>query len=128
MPAGSGVVLKSRLRRYVASRSVPDFARWLATFEAEYPWLPDGLALHYGRLYGTRAEGLLAGADGMADLGRHFGADLYERELRYLARAEWAESAQDILERRTKHGLHLSVAQKRALELWLQRERPTVDA
>jgi D-erythritol 1-phosphate dehydrogenase len=37
-----------------------------------------------------------------------------------------ARTAEDILERRTKHGLHLSAAQKRALEFWLQRERSTV--
>ena len=100
-----------------------DFARWLTWLEAEYPWLPDGLALHYGRLYGTRAEGLLAGADGMAALGRHFGADLYERELRYLVRAEWAETAADILERRTKHGLHLDPQAVAAVASWLQRPR-----
>ncbi|MGD9508840.1 MAG: glycerol-3-phosphate dehydrogenase [Geminicoccaceae bacterium] len=100
-----------------------DFARWLAALEAEYPWLPDGLALHYGRLYGTRAEVLLAGADGMADLGRHFGADLYERELRYLVRAEWAETASDILERRTKHGLHLDTEAASAVAGWLRWEQ-----
>jgi len=100
-----------------------DFARWLAWLEAEYPWLPDGLALHYGRLYGTRAEGLLAGADGMAALGRHFGADLYERELRYLVRAEWAETAADILERRTKHGLHLDRQAVAAVAGWLQQRQ-----
>ena len=66
---------------------------------------------------------LLAGADGMADLGRHFGADLYERELRYLVRAEWAETASDILERRTKHGLHLDSAAASAVADWLRREQ-----
>ena len=39
-----------------------DFERWLAGFRASRPWLPAPLARHYGRLYGTRAEALLAGA------------------------------------------------------------------
>jgi D-erythritol 1-phosphate dehydrogenase len=45
-----------------------------------------------------------------------------------VTRVEWARTAEDILERRSKHGLHLSMEQKHALERWLQRERPTVDA
>jgi glycerol-3-phosphate dehydrogenase len=59
----------------------------------------------------------------MADLGRHFGADLYERELRYLVRAEWAETAADVLERRTKHGLHLDAHGSAAVADWLRREQ-----
>jgi glycerol-3-phosphate dehydrogenase len=70
-------------------------------------WLPADLAGHYGRLYGTRAERLLAGASDLDALGRHFGATLYEREARFLMRDERAETSEDILERRTKHGLHL---------------------
>ena len=61
-----------------------DFERWLESFQAAHPWLPDTLARHYGRLYGTRADGLLAGAAAVADLGRQFGARLYEREARFL--------------------------------------------
>ena len=87
------------------------------------------LARHYARLYGTRADALLDGARGLADLGRHFGGLLYEREARYPARAtNGRETAEDILERRTKHGLHLRDDEKRSLHLWLQHARPTVDA
>ena len=96
-----------------------DFTGWLARFRAARPWLPEPLALHYGRLYGTRAERLLQGAQGMADLGRHFGGQLHEREVRYLQAEEWAETGEDILERRTKHGLHLTAAEKAAFAAWL---------
>jgi glycerol-3-phosphate dehydrogenase len=105
-----------------------DFDGFLVKFRREYPWLPADLATHYARLYGTRARHLLDGASGLADLGRHLGGLLYVREVDYLCRFEWARSAEDILERRTKHGLHLSEAQKHSLRRWLQRERPTVDA
>jgi glycerol-3-phosphate dehydrogenase len=57
------------------------------------------------RLYGTRAEQILNGALSHADLGRHFGADLYEAEIRYLVDHEWAVTSDDILWRRTKRGL-----------------------
>ena len=96
-----------------------DFERWLAVFQAARPWLPADLARHYGRLYGTRAENLLVGAKGLDDLGRHFGGTLYEREARFLLVEEWAESAEDILTRRTKHGLHLDPAQTAAFGQWL---------
>ena len=86
---------------------------------ADRPWLPAALARHYVRLYGTRAEALLAGARGIADLGRAFGGLFYEREARFLMAEEWAETAEDILERRTKHGLHLSTEECAAFARWL---------
>ena len=56
-----------------------------------------GRRLGYARRYGTRAEKLLDGARSLGDLGRHFGATLYEREARFLIAEEWAEEADDIL-------------------------------
>jgi glycerol-3-phosphate dehydrogenase len=53
---------------------------------------------------------------------------VYAREAEYLCRVEWARTAEDILERRTKHGLHLRDDEKRSLHLWLQHASPTVDA
>ena len=45
-------------------------------------------------------------------MGRDFGGGLYEREARFLIAEEWAITAQDILTRRTKHGLHMSAAEQ----------------
>lgn len=93
-----------------------DFDGFLAGLKARHPWLPAPLAHHYARLYGTRAERLVGDAAGLGDLGRHFGGTLYEREIAYLREAEWALTAEDVLHRRTKHGLHLSPAQCLAVE------------
>ncbi len=49
-------------------------------------------------------------ADG--DLGEGYGAGLTERELRYFAEHEWAQSAEDVLWRRTKAGLLMNDAQR----------------
>jgi D-erythritol 1-phosphate dehydrogenase len=98
-----------------------DFDRWLAGFRAARPWLPEDLARHYGRCYGTGAEALLAGATGLGDLGRHFGGLFYEREARWLIEREFARTAEDILTRRTKHGLFLTVAERDAFAGWLDR-------
>src|SRR5262249_2407751 len=96
-----------------------DFASWLDGFQARHRWLPPPLARHYARLYGTRAESLLGRAQAIADLGRRFGELLYEREVRFLIEQEWAETAEDILDRRTKHGLHLAAAERRSFSDWL---------
>ena len=98
-----------------------DFRLFLQALQDRHSWLPADLTDHYARLYGSRADSLLAGAEGLADLGRHFGGRLYEREARYLIEQEWARSAEDILERRSKHGLHLSAEQRADVEAWLER-------
>ena len=71
------------------------------------------------RAYGTRLERLLDGAEAVNDLGRHFGAGLYEKEVRYLVATEFARTADDILWRRTKLGLEMSKSEVPALEKWL---------
>ena len=97
-----------------------DFEQFLGELRAKHPWLPAALAIHYGRLYGTRASAVLGGsASSMSDLGQRFGADLFEREALYLMAAEWARSSEDIIERRTKHGLHMSAAERIAFDDWM---------
>lgn len=98
-----------------------DFDRFLTGIQGEYPWLPGDLALHWGRLYGTRMRMILGEATGLADLGTCFGARLYEAEVRYLVAHEWAVSAQDVLHRRTKENLHMSAAQIEAFTIWFDR-------
>ena len=49
---------------------------------------------------------------GDGDVGEHYGAGLTEREVRYFVDAEWARSAEDVLWRRTKAGLHLDARQR----------------
>ncbi len=92
------------------------FEDFVVDLQREYSGLPDPLILHYARLYGTRARELLGPARTCSDLGRHFGGDLYEREARYLRETEWATQAADVLDRRTKHGLHLTSCQRAAFE------------
>ncbi|RWM26620.1 glycerol-3-phosphate dehydrogenase [Mesorhizobium sp.] len=88
-----------------------------------YPFLDQRLARRLTRLYGTRAEKLLGLAKSNADLGRNFGADLYEAEVRYLVENEWAVTAEDVLWRRTKRGLHFSREQTTALEEFMRGRR-----
>ena len=59
-----------------------------------------------------RRHGAAAGEVlGDGRLGEHYGAGLTEREVAHFMEREWARSAEDVLWRRTKCGLHLSKAQ-----------------
>ncbi|TPI81877.1 glycerol-3-phosphate dehydrogenase [Mesorhizobium sp. B2-8-9] len=96
------------------------FDAQVARLKSAYPFLDQRLARRFTRLYGTRAERLLGLAKSNADLGRNFGADLFEAEVRYLAENEWAVTAEDVLWRRTKRGLHFSREQTAALEEFMR--------
>ncbi len=75
---------------------------------ARFPQLAQETLRGIFRRHGTRATDIV----GDGDLGEHYGAGLHERELRYLVEREWACSAEDVLWRRTKTGLHMSAAQR----------------
>jgi glycerol-3-phosphate dehydrogenase len=78
---------------------------------SKYPFLAAALARRLVRAYGALVLEVLGAAKSQADLGRTFGADLTEAEVRYLARREWAMTAEDVVWRRTKLGLRLSKAE-----------------
>lgn len=82
-----------------------DHAELILRYRQRYPWLPETQLKRYVRTYGTLTERWLDGCATLADLGEHFGADLYAREVEYLIRHEWAQTAEDVLWRRTKLGL-----------------------
>ncbi len=90
----------------------------------DYPFMGEKSCRRLIRGYGTEAWPLLGEADSLTALGRHFGADLYEAELRHLMAKEWAHDAADVLWRRSKLGLRLSAEEVRALDDWMRVNRP----
>ena len=91
------------------------FDQALALLRTARPWLPKDLAWRLVRNYGSRARRILGEATALADLGEHFGADLYQAEVDYLRHHEWVVDAEDLLWRRSKLGLRLTPAQQRRL-------------
>lgn len=89
-------------------------AAYLARLMSRHPWLPEPLARRWVAAYGTRIEHVLAGAQRLSDLGKAVVPVLYEAELRHLQRSEWATTADDVLWRRTKLGLHLTPPEREA--------------
>ena len=87
-----------------------------------WPFLTEPHARRLVRAYGTRLDHVIGEARSLDDLGPRFGAELSAAEVRYLMRQEWAESAEDILWRRSKLGLHLTRDQQAALASFMASE------
>jgi glycerol-3-phosphate dehydrogenase len=108
-----------------AQRPDSDFQRLLQAIVQRHPWLPPALALRLARAYGSRIGRVLGGATSLAELGQELVPGLFEAELRYLMREEWALGADDVLWRRSKLGLHCSEAQRAALARWFDERQAT---
>ncbi len=89
---------------------MPDgnFTAFLKDHARRYPWMPEQLLYRYARAYGTRMDRIVRRRTHIGELGKHFGGQLYEAEVNYLIRNEFARTAEDILWRRSKLGLHLN--------------------
>ena len=81
--------------------------------------LPAAQAMRLVRAYGTRARQLLGDAQRIDELGEHFGGGLYAREVAHLMRNEWAHTADDVLWRRSKIGLHINADAQVRLAQWM---------
>jgi glycerol-3-phosphate dehydrogenase len=97
-----------------ALRPDTDFKRFVQALALRHPHLPHALCQRLARAYGSRVEALL----GKGDLGAQVAPGLFEAELNFLHRTEWARCADDVLWRRSKLGLHLDATQRHAVGLW----------
>jgi glycerol-3-phosphate dehydrogenase len=88
--------------------NVDGIERLIAGVRRNFPFLSEPHARRLARAYGTRVRVVLGTAATMADLGPSFGSDLTAAEVRYLMTHEWAQTADDVLWRRSKLGLRLS--------------------
>jgi glycerol-3-phosphate dehydrogenase len=85
-----------------------------------HPDIAPETLLRLASLYGSRAERIVDDAETDHDFGDVIGGGLTEREVLYLREAEWARTAEDVLWRRTKAGLHLDAGQRQAAEVLVQ--------
>ncbi|NKC29330.1 glycerol-3-phosphate dehydrogenase [Falsiroseomonas selenitidurans] len=91
-----------------------DLPGFEAAMQARFPWMPAPLCARLVRAYGSDLPALLGDAASLADLGRDHGAGLTQREVDWLVREEWAMTADDILWRRSRLGLHMTAAEREA--------------
>jgi glycerol-3-phosphate dehydrogenase len=106
-----------------ALRPDTDFLRLVQAVSLRHDWLPHRLVHRLSRAYGARVGQVLGSAASLADLGEEIAPGLYEAELRYLQREEWAVDAVDVLWRRSKLGLHYSQAERSAVTSWMDKQR-----
>jgi len=90
---------------------------------SRYGWLSRATVRRLTGAYGAEVDRVLSNAAAEPALGRHFGHGLYETEVDYLVREEWARSVEDIVWRRSKLGLQLSGAEVSALAAYLATKR-----
>jgi len=100
-----------------AQRPDTDFARFAQAVALRHPQLSPALCKRLARAYGARIELVLKSGE----LGAEVAPGLFEAELNYLAEHEWARSADDVLWRRSKLGLHFSDTQRAAVAQWCER-------
>jgi len=96
-----------------------DFDGFLLECRERYSWMEPELLLDYARNYGTCLSTVIGTATAMDELGKHFGGPLYQAEIDYLIAHEWAQTASDILWRRSKKGLHTPADTEARLQAWL---------
>lgn len=103
------------LRRWIGAPQRPDtdFTRFVQALALRHPELEPDLCRRLARAYGSRVELVLA-----QGLGPAIVPGLHEAELRYLYEHEWARSADDVLWRRSKLGLHLAAHHRQILQDW----------
>lgn len=99
---------------------VGGFEALVDDLKREYQAIDAALIRRLARSYGTMTRNILSLVQNPGDMGVCFGADLYQREVEYLIRNEWAMTAEDILWRRSKLGLRLTDAEAGDLGEWIK--------
>ncbi len=105
LPGGN---IKTSMQSYVDDQAI------------RYPFLPHDLVWRYARSYGTRMDKFIEGKYALLDLGLDFGFGVYQAEIDYLIDHEFAKTAEDILWRRSKLGLHIDIHTQRAIEKYME--------
>jgi len=96
-----------------ARRPDADFERFEQTLRRRYPQFDAAVLRRLGRAYGARIDRVIGDAP-----GAEVAPGLFESELHYLHDNEWARSADDVLWRRSKLGLHYSAEERAAVAAW----------
>jgi len=93
-----------------------DFDAFAAAMKSQYSGLDADDVIALCRRHGANVTEVLGNGKG---LGQDFGGGLFQCEVDYLIKDEWAETADDILWRRTKAGLHMTPDARAAVETYM---------
>jgi glycerol-3-phosphate dehydrogenase len=101
--------------------AVGGVASLVAALRAQFPKLEQVQAERLVRAYGTDAAKMLGQT---TDGGRDFGAGLTEREVDWMIAHEFAQTADDVVWRRSKLGLRLSAEQIAEIDAYMAARAP----
>ncbi len=116
-PMGVTVKPVTRARAFPGG-DIGAFPAFLTNVRATWPFLGDTRSDRMARAYGSMLLEMLADVTDEAGMGAALPGGLSEIEARWLHDREWARTADDVLRRRSKVGLHLSAAERAAFEKW----------
>ena len=123
------------VRRWTATEPLPggDFptdgaAALKADIKLAHPFLPAATVDRIVKAYGTDAQTWLGTAQDWDALGGEIAHGLSAAEVDWMMTREWAQTADDILWRRSKLGLHFSADEVAKLTAWLDAKRPAAPA
>jgi glycerol-3-phosphate dehydrogenase len=91
----------------------------IADLQKKYSFLKSQNIRRLFKAYGTEVENILGDAQFAADLGQSFGP-VTEREIAHLRKNEWVVTADDLLWRRSKLGLHMKQNEQDALRIYME--------
>jgi len=99
---------------------VEGFDELVAETRAGFPFLEKPQVRRMCRAYGSDTKLMLNGAESLDDMGKDFGCGLHAIEVNYMREKEWAQTAEDVLWRRSKLGIKMSDDQIAALDEWMK--------
>tara|TARA_R110000787_G_scaffold67411_3_gene151115 strand:- start:13383 stop:14897 length:1515 start_codon:yes stop_codon:yes gene_type:complete len=91
-------------------------------YAIRWPFVEKSVVRRLVRAYGTDTASILKDTKSISDMGQPFGSGLYEIEIQWLIDREFACTAEDVLWRRSKLGLHMSEVEKQAVEQWFDKQ------
>jgi glycerol-3-phosphate dehydrogenase len=93
-----------------------NFSAYLEEFSRRFPHISQHQTHRLVRAYGTRAERFV-----ITDMGKDLGGGMTEAEITYLSDLEWAVTAEDVLWRRSRMGLHVPAGTDAKIDEFLAR-------
>ncbi len=116
-----GIDAEPRTRtRVFPGGAIGGFDAYLATVRARWPFLGNTRSDRLARAYGSMLAEMLDGIGDEAGMGADLGGGLTEVEARWMQTREWAETADDALDRRSKIGLTLSSDERERVARWFK--------
>ena len=98
--------------------AIADFPSYLAQVRTTWPFLGDERSARMAAAYGASLAEMLDGATDEAGMGADLGGGLTEIEVRWMRDREFARSAEDALERRSKLGVAMTGEERARVEKW----------